>query len=282
MNTISYEDIISKLEHAQEFERYTSALCVFHTDSSPSLLVFKDGWFRCLGCGRHGTWKTLWNKLKGQPIMIMKEERTAFGAPPIRDMGNLEELCYQAHADLIQFPSLGWYLEMRGLQERIETNEIGYVKGWYTFPVRDRNDIFQTAVLRAAPHVQEASGHRYWCRSAPMPYVPDWFLVNNKPVLFVVYGIMDALTLAQLRFPVITSTAGNNTFRAEWLDEFRHTIYIIPDKGEERQATDLADQLGWRGRMLKLEYPQGIKDANGFLEYGKQDELSNQLRSVSK
>lgn len=244
------------------------------------MLVFKDGWFRCLGCGRNGNWVSLWNKLNGQPLHITPENRTAFAGPPIHDLESLEHVCYQAHADLIQFSSFQWYLEMRGLAGRIETNEIGYIKGWYTFPVRDRNGIFQTAVLRAAPHVQEVTGFRYWCRSSPLPYVPDWHLYTTRSVLFVVYGILDALTLSELRFPVVTSTAGNNTFHAEWLDDFRHSIYIIPDKGEEEQALKLASQLGWRGNVLRLEFPPDIKDANGFIERGREDDLKRQLLSV--
>lgn len=279
--SLTIEDIVGRLENAHDHGRYFSALCAFHQDSKPSMLVFKDGWWRCLGCGRNGNWVSLWNKISGQPLSVTPEKRTSFAGPPIRDLESLEHICYQAHADLMQFDSFRWYLQMRGLEERIETNEIGYVKGWYTFPVRDRDGSFQTAVLRAAPHVQEVTGFRYWCRSTPVPYVPDWYLYSNKSVLFVVYGILDALTLSQLRFPVVTSTAGNNTFRAEWLDECRKPIYIIPDKNEEEQAQKLANQLGWRGNVLRLNFPVDIKDTNGFLERGRGEELKAQLLSVT-
>jgi hypothetical protein len=280
--SITYEDIISRLEQVQEHGRYASSLCVFHSDSNPSLLVFKDGWFRCLGCSKQGRWITLWNKINGQPVQVLSEKRTSFVGPPIRDLMNLEDVCYQAHADLIQFPSLAWYLEMRGLEGRIETNELGYIKGWYTFPVRDADGGFQTAVFRAAPHVQEVTGLRYWCQSHPLPYVPDWFLYSRAKVLFVVFGIMDALTLSELRFPVVTSTSGNLTFQASWLESFRHPIYVIPDKGEDTVAIRLAGQLGWRGNVLYLEYPTGIKDANGFLEYDRRDDLYSQLARYRK
>lgn len=282
MNTVNFEDVVDRLEQVQKFEKYVSALCVFHIDSKPSMLVFKDGWFRCLGCGRNGNLTTLWNKISGQPVVVKSEQRTAFAGPPLREGESLEEICYQAHFDLLQFSSFQWYLEMRGLQNRIETNEIGYIRGWYTFPVRDYEGAFQTAVLRAAPHVQQVNGQRYWCRSAPTPYVPDWYMLKNSQVIFVVYGIMDALTLSELRFPVMTSTAGNNTFHPEWLDDYRVPIFIIPDKGEEVQASRLANSLGWRGKVLNLQYPVGVKDANGFLEIGRPEELSKQLMSVAR
>lgn len=277
---ITYDDITSRLEKVQEHGKYASAVCVFHQDSEPSMLVFKDGWFRCLGCGRHGTWKTLWNKLSGQPVQVVPEKRTSFGGPPLREGMGLEEICYEAHTDLMQFPSLQWYMEMRGLAGRIETNEIGYTRGWYSFPVRDRDGVFQTAVFRAAPHVQEVSGIRYWCKSRPLPYVPDWYLYYTSSVVFVVYGILDALTLSELRFPVITSTAGNNTFDPTWLDEKRSKIVVIPDKGEEEQALRLANKLGWRGTTKRLDFPPGVKDANGFLELRLQDDLRAQLSAI--
>lgn len=281
MNTIDFDTIVSRLQKVQKFETYVSSMCVFHVDSDPSMLVFKDGWFRCLGCGRNGNWKTLWNKLQGQPVQIMTEKRTSFSGPPVHGM-DLEEVCYEAHTDLMQFASFQWYLEMRGLEDRIETNEIGYTQGWYTFPVRGEEGEFQTAVFRAAPHVQAVGGLRYWCKSTPMPFVPDWYQLKRSSSIFVVYGIMDALTLSKLRFPVMTSTAGNNTFNPDWLDNFRGKIYILPDKGEEAQAAKLADGLGWRGSVLRLNYPGNIKDANGFLEEGREDDLRSQLASVSR
>lgn len=275
MTTVTFDSITSRLEKAVPYERYTMAVCVFHSDSDPSLMVFKDGWFNCLGCGRKGTWNTLWDKLNGRRVIVTPEPVTSY-KPPIQD-SNLEDTCYQAHTDLLQFQSLQWYLEMRGIQDRIETNEIGYWKGWYTFPVRNEEGGFETAVLRAAPHVQEVSNIRYWCKSSPTLYVPNWFRVTTSKYLFVVYGIMDALSLSSLGFPVVTSTAGNNTVNPKWFDRFRVPIYIIPDHGETQQAMDLASYLGWRSKIVNLSFPIGKKDVNGFLEAGQKQDLIAQL-----
>jgi hypothetical protein len=274
MTTVSFDAVVGRLQNVQEYEKYALANCVFHSDSKPSMLVFRDGWFRCLGCGRAGRWSSIWDKVHGRNITVTPEKTTSY-SPPLQ--GNLEEVCYQAHTDLLQFPSLGWYLEMRGIQDRIETNEIGYVSGWYTFPVRSEQGAFQTAVLRTAPHVQKVSGLRYWCKSVPMPYVPDWFRYRRSKYVFVVYGILDALTLSSLGLPVITSTAGNNTFNASWLDDFRCPVYIIPDKGEEKEALSLSNQLSWRGNIIKLNFPYGEKDVNGFITTNQTDDLLSQL-----
>jgi hypothetical protein len=226
-------------------------------------------------------WKTLWNKIQGQNVKLIPEKRVAFSAPPLGDNPDLEDVCYQAHMDILAFPYFQWYMEMRGLQSRVEVNEIGYRQGWYTFPVVDRDYKFQTAVFRASPHVQEVSGVRYWCKSTPHMYVPDWKLVLESDVLYVVYGILDALTLSDLRLPVVTSTAGNNTFNADWLDEFRRRIYIIPDKKEESQALQLMRDIGSRSRMIRMDFPDGKKDVNGYYEVGKGKELWQEIKRKS-
>jgi hypothetical protein len=52
---------------------------------------------------------------------------------------------------------------------------------------------------------------------------------------------------------------------------------IVPDEGEELSAIELQKHLGWRGRMVQLDYPIGKKDPNGFFEAGRRDDLYNQL-----
>jgi hypothetical protein len=279
---VTYEDLQSNCRQVTTYDNYFTALCPFHNDSAPSLLVFKDGWFRCLGsCGRNGTWITLWNKLKGQPIQVMPERHTIWGIPKV-SVGDLEEVCYQAHEDLLAYPTLGWYLEMRGIEGRIERNELGYWDGWYTIPVTDKEGQFVTAIFRAAPHVQQATGLRYYCPHHPVPFVPDWKLYNGEQTLFVVYGAIDALVISDLRFPVITSSAGNKSFSGEWLDNVRKPINIVPDKGEEKVARGLAAVLGWRGRVVNLPYPEGIKDPAGYYEKNKKGELMSVLLKENK
>lgn len=284
--SITYSDFLSILPMATEYSRYITGICPFHSDNDPSLLVFRDGWFKCLGCGKNGTWKTLWNKLKGQPVQIMPERSTRWDTPNV-DKESVEAVCYQAHEDLLQFPSLGWYLEMRGISGRIEVNQIGYWEGWYTFPVYNENYEFKGGVFRAAPHVQEATGLRYWTRGDPTIYVPDWNLARKSSYLYVVFGIIDALVLSDLRLPVATATSGKDSFQAEWLDSFRSDIIIVPDKGEdvnikagsvtEGTAWKLARKLGWRGSVKVLDYPDGMKDPADFYAAGRGKELLSLL-----
>jgi hypothetical protein len=276
---IQYEDFLHRLQGAEDKGKYIVAPCPFHHDNSPSLLIFKDGWFHCLAadCSRSGTWKTLWNKISGQPIHVQAEKRIHYSSPKgLFSFESREELAYKSHLDLVQFPTFQWYLEMRGLADAIDIHEIGYYRGWYTFPVWDKEGTFTSLVFRAAPHVQEATGHRYWSDYKPTMYVPDWRLLDRCDYVIVVFGILDALTLNKFRLPVITPTHGH-VFDPLWLFGYRKNIYVIPDKGEEKKALRLISDLGWRGQMVNLDFPTGMKDTNDFLKAGKDKELLAQL-----
>jgi len=276
--SVQYTDFLHKMRGAEDKGKYIVAPCPFHQDESPSLLIFKDGWFHCLGadCARSGTWKTLWNKLSGQPLYVQPEKRIHYKAPQgLFDYESREELAYQAHLHLVQF-NRGWYLEMRGLADAIEIHEIGYHRGWYTFPVWDRDYKFETVIFRAAPHVQDAIDMRYWADGKPSMYVPDWRLLNKENYLVIVFGIMDALTLNKFRYPVVTPTHGH-VFDPNWLASYRKPIYVMPDKGEEKAGLRLLGELGWRGKLIRLDYPDGMKDANDFLRAGQEKELLAQL-----
>lgn len=278
---IEYNDFLSALSGAREYGNYISGLCPFHSDNTPSLLIFPDGWFRCLACNRHGNWKTLWNKLKGQSVVVRQEVNTKWKGPGVHP-NDAEEICWQSHMDLMNFSSFRWYLEMRGVSEMIEPCELGYYNGWYTIPVRDEAGHFQTAVYRAAPHVQGATGLRYWSQGAPQIYVPDWHLFNSRKYMVVVFGMIDAIALAYMRQPVCTVTSGKDLFNAEWLERYKKSIYVIPDKGEYASAMKLTKELDWRGNIIYLDYPDGMKDPADFASQGKLPELELILNNTIK
>lgn len=276
---IQYEDFLSVIGMAQDKGKYIIGLCPFHDDSSPSLLIYRDGWWRCLGCNKSGRWITLWNRTKGIKSPVQSERAVRWNVPITKDE-SLEQVAYQSHMDLENFPSFRWYLEMRGMEGRIEPCELGYRDGWYTFPVFDIDRNLKTVVFRAAPHIQEVTGMRYWCNHEPIPYVPDWRLYESGKFLVVVFGIFDALAISDLRLPVVTSTSGKDTFKADWLHLVRKPIYIIPDAGEDETAYRLANELGWRGKVIRLDYPKGCKDPADYFKAGKKGELLAELSEL--
>lgn len=281
--SLTYEDFL-RFSGASDKGKYLVMTCPFHSDKSPSLLLFRDGFFHCLGadCARSGTWKMLYDKLKGQPIQVMSEKRIHYRSPQgLGDYSSREELAYQAYIDLVRFSSFQWYLEMRGVADAIDLHEIGYHRGWYTFPVWDREHVFQNVIFRAAPHVQEAIDIRYWADGKPTMFVPDWHLLDKCDYIIMVFGILDAITLNKFRYPVVTPTHGH-VFDVNWLVNYRKPMYVIPDKGEEKAALRLIGDMGWRGKMARLEYPVGMKDANDFLMSGRQGDLLAQLEYITR
>jgi hypothetical protein len=285
--TINYSDFLHKLPGARDAGNYIVAPCPFHQDSDPSLLIYPDGFFHCLAasCGRSGRLITLWNKIEGQPIIVRPEKRIHYSSPRkmIVESGLPDDqFAYQAYIDLSKFTTFQWYLEMRGLADAIDVHELGYHRGWYTIPVWDSEYKFQKLIFRTAPHVQKAlNGTRYWADGKPTMYVPDWHLLSKGDYIILVYGIMDALTLNKFRYPVVTPTHGH-TFDPAWLSQYRKPIFVIPDRGEERKALELVSNMGWRGKMVRLDYPEGMKDANDFLSAGREKELLAQLEDVTR
>jgi hypothetical protein len=89
--------------------------------------------------------------------------------------------------------------------------------------------------------------------------------------------MMDALTLSELRLPVLTTTGGATSFDPKWLEKYRKPIFVVPDLGEGPQAQDLASKLDWRARIKWLKYPDGYKDPNDYLRNGKGQDLMKEL-----
>lgn|SRR5574340_530383 len=269
-------EIVSRLEHVKEYERYYSALCVFHKDSHPSMLVYKDGWFRCLSCGRSGDLYVLDRKLRGwsSPSMSYKEA-TDWSPPP--KQSNPEKFIFDAHQRLSTYcESLGWYLRMRRIDKRIDGQKLGWHNGWYVIPTFSQDDNITGYILRAGQHIQEATGARYVTHSTSSLYVPDWYLYLSGSYLVVTFGILDALTLTDLRIPSASTMWGKN-LRLEDFDQVRKPIVFFPDKGEEEDAIEYYRHLGWRGRIARPEWTDDTKDINDLYMQGNEMEIINSI-----
>lgn len=268
---------------AQTYDNYMAGICPFHEDNKPSLLVFKDGWFRCLACGVSGNYDKLWRKLQGWDASKVVKEATSFSG--VQLPSNLEELevvLGEAHEALMKFDQFRWYLKNRGVENRIEICRLGWLNGWYTIPIYNQQMKVTGAVARANTTIQEATGQRFMQppgQRAQM-YCPSWPYYESRKTLAVVFGMFDALAISDLGFAVVTSTAGKDSFKPEWLDGWRKKIVIIPDEGEYSSAMKLADKLGWRATVYKVDYPEDVKDPCGFLETDRRHSLQSILASA--
>ena len=279
--TVTLEQIYEHMPEAQLMGRgYLLAYCPFHDDSKKSLLVFKD-WYRCLGCEANGPLHRLYAEILS-PGSTRNHGADNFKgrAPRIpSDPEGMAEFVYSAHDAILRNASFRWYLEQRGVAGRIETCRLGWVEGWVTVPVFDEDNNLQGVILRAGPYAEKATGMRFSQVEGQrsMLYCPEWALLRNSDNVAAVFGIFDALTLAELRIPVVTVTGGDRTFTAEHLTNLRKRIIIIPDKKAGEAAAELSAGLGWRGKVKHLQYPNGTTDLNDYLTSGHSKDLLREL-----
>lgn len=269
---ITLDDLEDYLESFHKYESYAMACCVFHGDSSPSMLVTENG-YTCKSCGASGSLQKLYNKVSGRPVQQQKKvyNPSAFIWDRwIEKYGSVKEACFIAYRQLQDKPELGEYLYKRKLtQSQISLGFLGFLGGYYIFPIRDSEEAIQGAVARASPTIQTKDNRYSASKNCPLKlYIPSWEEVNGSSEIYVCYGTLDAWSLLMAGYPAITGISGQE-FRAEHLDQFRKRIYIVADKREEKSAVHLQRGLGWRGQRLDVHWLDGTKDINDIhVNYG--------------
>ncbi len=288
--TDTYDKILELLGNYDEIGRgYAHTYCVFHDDNKKSLMVFPDArgytsGFYCLSgeCGRKGSLQELLRVLEGAPPRPRGDSKK--GKPPYlpTDLSDLSKLVNDAHLALLDedAPERRHYTKKRGLENMILPARLGWYRGWITVPIHNQAASFLGCYARATPLEEQRTGQRFHqpLSQKPMFYVPDWNIVLSASSVVVVFGMMDTLTLSLLRLPVTTTTGGSNSFDSNWLSQFRKPIVIVPDaSGDDKAAIDLAAQLGWRAKILRLPYDDQVRDPADYAEYGRLDELQEEL-----
>lgn len=247
---------------------YFSALCVFHQEHNPSMLVYSDG-FTCKTCGAHGSLKYLWNKVVGKLHSVEQPIKKKVGLPPWKTWTSkyesYENASEAAHITASEMPSLLGYLKKRCIFEFRNLGKFGYIDGWISFPVFDEFGAICDWTLRPHPNKKILTHYvvrpRYTANERHHLYVPDWERLKNSDTIYVCFGIIDAWSLYAAGFASCTGISGKQ-FDPKLLDDFRTRIIIIPDLWEEIDGSKLAHSLGWRGKVLNLDYPDGCKDIN--------------------
>ena len=261
---------------------YLRALCIFHDDHEPSLVIYENSRrFECFGCGRSGTWEYLKKsmarssyKTLASKHAISRQQRNIGShrtvhfvrGPAFPEADEMERYCREAYRALREVAPARTYLEHRGLGEGIELGQLGWDNGWIVVPVRDRGGGIQGAVARSTPSLEHRGASRFTLPrgQGPMLYVPSWELWDQE-VVFITFGIFDALSLAVAGFGSASPSSGKNSLNPNWLDEARKPIWIIPDRGEEETAWSYMKHLDWRGKVLMLDYQDAEKDVNDVL-----------------
>lgn len=266
--------------------RYLRMSCPWHGDEHPSLLVYPDGWWKCMTEDTYGRNERLLEELENPGTIRKGRPQRANGHAPYlpTELDKLTGLAWRAHEEMRRNNDYLWYLQLRGIEDRVETAKLGWYEGWITVPIMSREQQLLGLYMRATPPQQKLTGTRFTQPDGqhPMIYCPDWRLWDSAKNVALVFGMMDALVLSSLRVPVITTTGGSKSFDPSWLDSWRKLVTIIPDReGDDEAALKLAAQLGWRGKILRLPYDEydNISDPADFAKEntGKRKELRKLL-----
>lgn len=275
-----------KLDRVKRYENYLLSLCPFHDDHNPSFLVYEE-YYVCKACGKKGKTTALLDKLD---YSYVQPSRSFYTNNPwtgwLRSY-SLEEVTKKAYNVLQKLPHQGIYLHRRGIDHELITNlKIGYLDGWYTIPVFDKQNNLIGSVARIG---DTESDVRYMTPpdQEMLLYCPNWRRLEASRSVFIVYGMIDSVSLEKLGLASLTGTLGKN-LDAELLRDIRKRMYIIPDNGEEKEANILASELGWRGHTTVPDYPYDAKDVNDLLvKYPEKiqeiiNEMDGRLRSSSR
>lgn len=262
---VTLDEVSEYLTQFKKYDGYGMACCVWHDDSNPSMSVSNNGYF-CKSCGAKGSLLNLYNKVSNQPIQIKEKvyNPSAWIWKKWQDkFGDLKSVCKLAHTNLIQNNFSG-YLKSRGLDTvSIELGKIGYLDGYFIFPIMDDFGEIQGATARASVSIQTKNNRYTTSHACPLRlYCPDWGRVLSANEIYLCYGIFDAWSLYLAGYPAITGISGQD-LNAKNLARFRKPIYIIPDKKEERAGLHLQSSLEWRGKLLILPWQDyEVKDPN--------------------
>lgn len=261
--SITIEDLEGHLEQFHKYDGYYMAVCPFHDDHTPSMRVWDTG-YKCYSCGAFGGINKLYEKVSGN---ILPREKKYNPAAFIwkdwdKKFGSLKDISSVGHACLKKFESDQEYLKKRKIYEFMEEGRFGYLDGYYTFPILDAKKNVLGVIARASTSIQTKSNRYTVSPDCQVKwYCPNPALFHLSFEVYLPFGTIDAWSVYAAGYPSFTGISGQE-IRPENMQDIIKVIYIIPDRGEHNNAIHLGSKLGWRGRVLFLEYPDGCKDVN--------------------
>ena len=258
-------------EYGRNYGTYVSMCCPFHDDAHPSLMAHADG-FICLSCNKRGSLDELLRALQGKP-----PAKPRWSKVPWRrwlDGRSYAELAWDAHQTLLDFPGQRVYLKERKILFAIEPLQLGWIDGFYTFPIFDPKAVVVGLVARAGN--RESKDDLRYCTPPDMEprlYVPEWNCIQTAECIYIPFGIIDCIDFWGMGLPTLTWSNGKR-LPPEALQSIRKKFVIIPDLGEEKDAYMLSKALGWRGGVKCLDYPTGTKDPDEIYRKHGREALS--------
>ena len=251
--------LIETLEGVHQYNGYIAALCPWHNDTRPSLMVYSDHYY-CVACGKRGSTDSLVKRLdRLQFVKHFKKEYDQHNPFThwLREY-ELEDVIEAANRNIpVQ------YLQDRKISRQVQQElRIGYINNWITFPITDEYHHIIGAVARKGEGSKAQA--KYILPNGQSPnllYVPSWDRIKEQDKVFVTFGIIDSITIYACGLASISTTTGKKV-NPQAFDKIRKQLVIVPDLGEESAGLQLAGKLGWRGSMFQPKFPDEAKDIN--------------------
>jgi DNA primase len=254
------DDLIDHIDYAKRYDNYITGLCPKHDDTRPSFFAYED-WASCKSCGCSIPTIKLLAELSNNPRLVKKAK--PFHNPFTRwtKEDTLNNVMKRAWKNIKKRPSS--YLSDRGIPAKTQIElGLGYLSDWYTFPIMDSKRKLIGAVARRGEESLSDAKYVVPARQDPnLLYVPSWERLQGRRELYLTFGILDAISLYLCGVAAVSTLSGHR-LQPSALDKIRKLIYFIPDQGEEEAAHKIASKLGWRGKVMKVNWPDDSKDCN--------------------
>jgi hypothetical protein len=263
------DEIIEFLPGSKLYSHYVAAVCLWHKDTQPSLFIYPDT-YKCSACGAFGSTQKLLNNLKNRGIsgagvvqLTTKRYNPFHKWLSEVSLADFLKASYRLQADN---PHWCTYLDERKIDAKCRrTFKIGIRDSFYLLPVIDSSKNVIGAVARSGKH---ATGSRYYIPKDQNPSIvynsDNFHRLQGK--LFLTFGMFDAISVYLCGYRCLSTTTGKQ-LDASALDSFRERIYFFPDDGEYMNAKAITRRLGWRGAVIKVDYPSESKDPNDLLRF---------------
>jgi DNA primase len=148
-----------------------------------------------------------------------------------------------------------------------ELCKLGYMDEWLFLPIFDPQGKVIDVIVRDTKGRSKYVIHPN-NEETPLLYVPNWKRVMESKLVYIVYGLIDALALEMSGLPAISGSTGKSLSEKR-LIQLNKKWVIIPDKNEDGAARNLAKSLGNFTRIIRLPYEDDVKDPDGIrMKYG--------------
>ena len=211
----------------------------------------KTGQWHCFKCEAKGNLPTL-KKAFGD-VAVKSSTRasslTTTSMPTLKHLMRIAEKCHNSLMQPENKKLLDYLMKERGLSLfSINTNVLGvgefYSKTWLTIPIIEDGECRLIKLRRLPDETDGAKYATFPSGSGSVVFGASNLLKKRSNQVLICGGEYDKIIAEQMKFPmpVITSTAGEGTFKDDWVDAFLNgldKVFICFDNDEKGKTATL-------------------------------------------